>query len=109
MSLQSKLASIQSALVQATPNTFHYRRAKATPPYLVWAEDGEDNSFSADNKKREQQIHGTADYFTKMEFDPVVDGIQEALANISCGWRLNSVQYEDDTGLIHYEWEWWVV
>jgi nitrogen fixation-related uncharacterized protein len=21
-------------------------------------------------------------------------------------WSLNSVQYEDETGLIHYSWEW---
>lgn len=109
MSLQSKMATIQRALVQVTPNTYHYWRASVTPPYLIWAEDGEDGSFDADNKKREQQIHGTADYFTRTEFDATVDGIQNALANISCGWRLRSVQYEDETGLIHYEWEWWVI
>lgn len=107
-SLQSNLASIQAALVSATSNCFHYFRAKAEPPYLVWAEDGEGVSFHSSNHKEEQQIHGTADYFTKTEFDSTIDDIQEKLNDIMAGWRLNSVQYEEETGLIHYEWEWWV-
>jgi len=108
MSLQNKLRVIQNALVSVTANTFHYWRAKAEPPYLVWAEDGEDSSFHSGNHTREQQIHGTADYFTKEEFDPTLDEIQTVLNSVMLGWRLNSVQYEEETGLIHYEWEWWV-
>ena len=108
-SLQNNLKKIQEALVSVTANCYHYWRAKATPPYLIWAEDMEDNSFSAGNHKEEQQIHGTADYFTKTEYDATIDSIQTALNGIACGWRLNSVQYEEDTGLIHYEWEWWVI
>lgn len=109
MTLQSKLQKIQRILTGVTESCFHYWRAKANPPYLIWAEDSEADSFDGDNHKREQQIHGTADYFTKTEFDPTVDEVQEALNSIMAGWRLNSVQYEEDTGLIHYEWEWWVI
>ena len=36
----------------------------------------------------------------------VLDEIQEALQNVAPGaWSLLSVQYEDETNLIHYEWE----
>lgn len=31
--------------------------------------------------------------------------VQEALDEVS-SWQLNSIQYEDDTGLTHYEWTW---
>ena len=33
----------------------------------------------------------------------------QALEGIGASWYLNSVQYEEDTGLIHYEWYWEVV
>ena len=37
----------------------------------------------------------------------MVDTIQDALNGIeNCGWRLESVQYEDETNLIHFEWTW---
>ena len=110
MRLSDKLLRIRDALVPVTTNVYHYWRTNAKPPYLIWAEDAEENSFDADTKKAEQQIHGTADYFTKLEFDPVIDAIQEALEGVShSGWSLSSVQYEEETGLIHYSWDWWVV
>ena len=47
--------------------------------------------------------------FTKNEDDPLFERIPAALESIGASWYLNSVQYEDDTGLIHYEWYWEVV
>jgi hypothetical protein len=35
-----------------------------------------------------------------------LDNIQAALNSLRIPWRLNSVQYEDETNLIHYEWTW---
>ena len=32
-----------------------------------------------------------------------------ALDAAGIAWYLNSIQYEEDTGLIHYEWVWEVV
>lgn len=110
MSLQNKLQKVGEALADVVENTYHYWRQKMSAPFLVWAEDGEDASFNASNKKGEQQIHGTADYFTKEEYDANVDAIQQCFEDMEdLGWRLNSVQYEEDTNLIHYEWEWWVI
>ena len=111
MSIQTKLRAVRDALVGVTDRCYHYRRPPAAPKsnYIIWAEDSEDGSFDGDNRKQEQQIHGTVDYFTLKEFDPVVDAIQEALLIPCTGYRLNSVQYEDDTNLIHFEWEFWVV
>ena len=110
-SLQSKLKTFGEGLAQvAGSRTYHYFRPQQEPPFTVWAENGEDGSFDANNHKMEQQIHGTIDYFTKTEWDPTVDAIQEYLNTLEgCGWNLLSVQHEDETGLIHYEWEWWLI
>lgn len=111
MSIQTKLRTVRDALVGVTDACYHYRRPPAAPKsnYIIWAEDSEDGSFDTNNRKQEQQIHGTVDYYTLTEFDPVVDAIQEAFVSAGIGFRINSVQYEDDTNLIHYEWDFWAV
>ena len=106
MTLQEKLQQIDAALTPLSSHVYHYWRPKMEPPFIVWQEDGEADSFNANNHKVEQTISGTVDYFTQVEFDPVCDSIQSALNNLGAGWSLNSVQYEEDTNLIHYEWTW---
>ena len=109
-SLNDILRDVQAALLTVTNACYHYRRPpKPVESYIVWAEDSEAESMDAENRKAEQQIHGTIDYFTRTEFDAKVDQIQEALNAAGIGFRINSVQYEDTTNLIHYEWEFWAV
>lgn len=107
-SLQSKLRHIGDAYEDALGGiVFHYFRPQGMTAFLVWQEDGEDASFSADNLKGEQSIHGTTDYFTKIEYDPVIDTIQSIHQSLfGANWSISSVQYEDETKLIHYEWQW---
>ena len=107
-SLNDILKGVRDALLTVTNECYHYRRPNSPKThYIVWAEDSEAAAADADNRKTEQQIHGTVDYYTLDEFDVNVDRIQEAL-NFACiGFRINSVQYEDTTNLIHYEWEFW--
>ena len=91
----------------STDNVSHYKRpGKNKPQYVVWQEDGSGTDGWFNNHMGEQQIHGTIDLFTLQEYDILVDEIQERLNNLSAGWSLQSVQYEDETNLIHYEWEW---
>ena len=110
-SIQSKLEPIGAALAEICSNTYHYWRSapKGVKAYIVWAEDEESSSLDGDNQKLEQGIHGTIDYFTKKEFDEVVDRIQDTLNKLeNVSFRINSVQYEDETTFIHHEWEFWV-
>lgn len=103
------LVDIRDLLLTVGPPVFHYEAYNQTGNYIVWAEDGEGASGHADNHKTTQVIAGTIDYFTKTEFDQIVDLIQEKLNSIDIAWRLNSVQREKDTGYIHYEWTWEMV
>lgn len=106
IALQNKLRQIGEAFAAVTENACHYFRPVTAFPALIWAEDGEADSFNADNHKACQNITGTVDLFTKTEFDPLLDDVQAALEGLGVAWRLESVQYEDETNAIHYEWTW---
>lgn len=105
MMFQDKLLSFGNAVSDISGAVFHYRRSKLSPPYTVWQEEDAD-FLPADNSVAEQSPRGTLDYYTKQEYDPRVDEIQTVLAGIPVSWYLNSVQFEEDTGIIHYEWVW---
>lgn len=103
MTLQEKLKDFGTALSRIT-DAYHYRRPqKKRGNWIVWAEQGEAQSFHADNRKREQVIDVIVDCFTSEEYDPVLDDIQSLLQEWGA-WSLASVQYEEETNLIHYEW-----
>ena len=101
----NKIYRIRDALLTVSKDVYHFEALKKKDKYIVWAGDGEGNSGHADNKKN-QVIQGTIDYFTKDDADPVVEEIQEALELYEISYKLNSVQYEDETEYIHYEWIW---
>ena len=106
--MQSKLKIIPKILLTVTDNVSHYKAMNQTDKYIVWAEDSEGDSVEGDDKKINQSIQGTIDYFTKEEFDSNVDKIQKVLKDACISFYLNSVQYEDlddsGTDYIHYEW-----
>lgn len=104
-SMMNRLLPIRNMLVAILPNaTYHYFRKVSKKRYIIWAEDGEQQSFHAENSKQCQQVTGTIDLFTQNEYDSAVDQIQDGLNDLGVGWELNSVQHEDETNLIHYEW-----
>lgn len=107
-SIQAKIKRMGDALAAAIPNTYHYWRPQRKPPFCVWAETGEPDGFQGDNRKGEQAISGTVDYYTQTEYDPAVDTIQETLNSFPgpLGWTLVSVEYEDETNMIHFSWDW---
>lgn len=75
--------------------------------YLVWQEDGADD-FVADGIHAEKSVTGSTDLFTKQEFDPWREAMEAAFDAAGMVWYLNRVQFEDETGFWHYEWDWWV-
>lgn len=104
--LMLRLRAIGTAFMQIC-QTYHYVRPdRAKAPFLVWQETGEQTSLQGGNLKRAQSISGVADYYTKTEFDPVVDQIQSAMNTQGMAWELAGVLYEPETDLIHYSWDW---
>jgi hypothetical protein len=101
------LKDIRDLYLSVLPDaTFHYEAWQKTDQYIVWAEDGQGDTSHADDKMQDQVIQGTIDYFTKEEYDPNFDLIQRAMNDAEISWELNSIQHEEDTGYIHYEWVW---
>lgn len=113
MAIQEKLKKIHNTLMALSiasnagdKKVYHYWRPRLSAPYLIWAEDGPADYYISDNRHSEISIHGTLDYFTKEEYDPVFDEIEAKLTELfESRWRWLSTQYEDGTGLIHHEWE----
>ena len=104
----AKVKIIRDALtaIETDAGVFHYRKPtdNKTARYIVWAEDS-GNAFTANNRNEERAITGTIDLYTQREYDSLIDQIEDALnggGHIS--WSLNSVDYDDETNLIHYEW-----
>lgn len=109
-SMKSKLTPIRDMLVGLLPDaTYHYWRKVQKKRYIIWAEDSEYNPHDSDNKKQEQQIEGTIDLFTQTEYDPLADDIQSGLNELGVGWMLLSIDYEEQTKFIHWQWEFHVV
>ena len=98
------LIDIKNALLTVTSNVYHFDATGATGNYIVWSEDGSADAVYADGKMQEQGIQGTIDLFTKTEYDPKFSQIQTALNNAGIGFYLGSIQYEEDTKYIHYQW-----
>ena len=109
---QMKIKAISDALVDLGVPVYHYFAPSAVKvPYIVWYEDGEASAFDASNHKVEQAIRGYVDYFTKTEFDPVFDSIQETLNGIeNLSFTYESTIYgdptRDDDNVIHHTWSW---
>ena len=73
--------------------------------YGVIAPDGEASSLQADQHKENQAPQGTVDLFTYSNDRALMETVQTVLNTFDgCAWYLNSVQYEDSTRLIHWEW-----
>lgn len=99
---QAKLKIFGQGLA-AVCRAYHYRCPENTKPgYVVWQELS-GNSVAGDNRHSESLCEIAVDYFTKTEFDAVIDDIEAYLQDYG-SWRLESVQFETDTGVIHYEW-----
>ncbi|NLD81171.1 MAG: hypothetical protein GX642_08405 [Smithella sp.] len=96
--------TIPAALLTVGVPVSHYTASKQPDKYIVWAEDGQADSLWSDGRMQEQVVQGTIDYFTKTENDPKVAVIPNALIDADISFRLNSVQFEDETKYIHYEW-----
>lgn len=102
----TRIKKIRDVLIPLGVPVNHYTAAEKPDNYIVWSEDSQYNSVWGDNHMTNQAIEGTIHYFTRTEYDPVADAIMDVLNDAEISFRLNSIQYEDETGYIHIEWVW---
>ena len=81
---------------------FAWSRAPAGD-YGTYSEDGE-NRLAGDDRSAEKALVVYVDLFTRDDSETPRETIEAALDGIRCAWYLNTVQYEDQTRYIHYEW-----
>lgn len=112
MSMMKKLELIRAALSDLEVRTYHYAAGSSPGKrFIVWAEEGEYDVLLGNDRKLEKAWNGYVDYFTDIEYDPIVMDIEDALNGIDgCIASIESVQYGDptidDDNLIHYTWNW---
>lgn len=103
------MEKVRDTLLEMPCDVFHHFALKKSDQYIVWAEDGEGDSVEADNQKQEQSFGGYIDYFTHSERDENINRLQSLLKSAEISFSLHSVQYEEETGYIHYEWKFEVI
>lgn len=104
MTWQEQIVAAHLAVTDAVSHSLRLKSER----YFVWQEDGA-NDLEANNIHAEKSVTGTTDLFTKQEFDPWKEQFEAALDAAGIAWYLNSIQYEEDTGFLHYEWVWEVM
>lgn len=92
---------------QVTDCVSHNEKIKSDR-YFVWQEEGERRLIGG-GKGALRVVFGSSDLFTGQEFDPWKAEFEAALTKAEIAWAFESVQYEPETGLYHYEWTWEVV
>lgn len=99
------LEQLKQAL-EATGFPFaHFGWSKAPAgDYGVYAEDS-GNDFLADDDHAEKGTLCYVHLFTRDDSGVPQKAVETALRGLRMPWDLNTVQYENDTGYIHYEWE----
>lgn len=100
------MEKLRKALSAVAENCYHFYPSSLTKnPYVIWKEDGR-NDLEAGNVHAEKAWTGVVDLYTETENDPLVSDIEGAFESIGCAYNLVTVDYEEESGKIHYSWDW---
>ena len=98
------MTDLISALTAAGQLWAHYAWSKAPAgDYGTWGEEG-DNVLRADNRSAEHATRYDLHYYTRDDTGAPKATIEAALDALPCAWTLDYVDFEEDSGYIHYEW-----
>lgn len=99
---------IKEILLTVSEHAYHHFAQEAThPEYIVYAEDSTGNALYSNNIFEDRTIEGTIDLFTKdADSYTTFYAVEAALRKEKVPFRLNTIQFEHDTGYKHYEWVW---
>ena len=74
--------------------------------YGTYYADGQEELRTGESSVSEHMLRGYVDYFTRDNTDTPKSTIESALDGLGIWWTLESIQFEPETGYIHYEWRW---
>lgn len=95
---------LKTALATTLYPFAHYAWSHApSGDYGVYGEDG-GAELSADNLSHESKVEVVVDLFTRKDDGAPKTAVESAIRNAGGKAHLDTVQYEDDTGYIHYSW-----
>lgn len=83
-----------------------WRQPPGDRDYGVYFCDGQDALSTGAGPASEIMLTGYIDLYTK---DPSGDPkrtVESALNALGCFYKLESIQFEEESGYIHYEWTW---
>ena len=99
------LKALHDALISVSDNVFHFSvPARTQIPYIVYAEDADTALWADDQRAMLVAIQGTIDLYCKSNMYRLIRDIPRVLSDSEISFYLNSIQTEDETGLMHYEW-----
>ena len=102
---QYKVKKLRDALKAVSGIKISHYRELEQDRYIVWAETGQTSGYWADNEKYVQGLKGEVALFTNVEYDTVVDEIQEAFLEASIDWELRNVKHDPAMDRIGYLWD----
>lgn len=98
--------TIIAALTSVAGSSVSHSERLKSERYIVWQEDGA-KDLAANNRHAEKVMTGSADLYTKQEFDPWAEAVGEAFNDYGVAWSLQLAEYEgEDTGFYHWSWDW---
>lgn len=98
------LDDLFEALEQSGLSIAHYAWSKAPEGDYGTIQEDSGNDLVCDEKHVERGTDCYLSYFTRDDSGTPRTTIEGILNGLQIPWYLNTVQYENDTGLIHYEW-----
>lgn len=98
------VSQLKSALDSTLYPFAHYAWSHApSGDYGVYGEDMAEE-LSSDNVSAETMTEVTVDLFTRNDDGSPRNSVENAIRTAGGRSHLDSIQYEDDTGYIHYSW-----
>lgn len=99
-----KLALLAEALGRTGYEFAHHGWSRAPgTEYGTWSEEGADDLL-ANGRHIERATVVTVDLFTRDDSRTPRAAVEAQLEALGWPWRLDSINYEPETGLIHYYW-----
>lgn len=100
MTLTEKMRRMRDLMLLCSESVFHYFCDKQLNEWILWQEITEASEGAVDNRKGEQAIEFSIDLYTKKEYSPTIDKIQEILDTNGISFSYSGSTYEPETRLI---------